>query len=278
MKKIIFVLSMLLHFLLFHWLLHYKINLNIIYDETLTSVKLIPTDKLFLPEPPPPPPVSISSKKTPQIVETPVRPEALKLPEPPGREPKTPPLKESEPESDTPEVSTPEPKLEAPSTDAAQASLPDLSLSSKDMKAFLNKFNKKQAAARAQAMTMTAGASDGPLGMGYGTGKNGPGYGSFNINSAQLKPWAKRALLSIQKNWTIPPAIRKNPRSLVEIAITIERNGNISTVKVSKSAHEETLDQAAVNAIRTSSPLPQLPESFPYKNLQVSLKFNYNWK
>ena len=118
--------------------------------------------------------------------------------------------------------------------------------------------------------------SGGESGQAAGTGRRGRAY--FNIATAELKPWAKQALLSIQNNWTIPAEANRNPRSQVELAVTIEKNGEISAIKINKSSYETTLDEAAVNALRVSSPLPQLPESFQFKNLQVSLRFNYDWK
>jgi TonB family protein len=59
----------------------------------------------------------------------------------------------------------------------------------------------------------------------------------------------------------------------VEITIVIEKNGKISSIKVKQSSNSDTFDQAAVNALRLSSPLPNLPQDFPNKNLEARFMF-----
>jgi TonB family protein len=80
-------------------------------------------------------------------------------------------------------------------------------------------------------------------------------------------------LLSIQKNWLIPTATAEIVDQPVEITIVIEKNGKISSIKVKQSSNSETFDQSALNALRLSSPLPNLPRDFPNKNLEARFMF-----
>jgi TonB family protein len=111
---------------------------------------------------------------------------------------------------------------------------------------------------------------------GVGEGAANPDGGSqvyFNLENYDLSPWAKRVLLRIHKNWMIPMATKIRVKQPVEVAIIIEKNGNISSIKIKQSSNSDTFDQAAVNSIRLSSPLPVLPRDFPGVNLEVRFLF-----
>jgi TonB family protein len=69
---------------------------------------------------------------------------------------------------------------------------------------------------------------------------------------------------------------KENLHQPVEIIIEIEKNGKISSLKVKQSSNSDTFDQAAVNALRLSSPLPNLPQDFPNKNLEARFMFTAN--
>jgi TonB family protein len=165
------------------------------------------------------------------------------------------------------EIPVEAPKLVAPLPDVKE--IPELSIYSENIRDIVRNFNRK----RARTGGGRTAAGVGESGTGDGTSPVDQGQAFFNIENYDLTPWAKRALLSIQKNWLIPMATEKSVDQPVEITIVIEKNGNISSIKVNRPSNSDTFDQAAVNALRLSSPLPNLPRDFPDKNLEARFMF-----
>jgi protein TonB len=100
--------------------------------------------------------------------------------------------------------------------------------------------------------------------------------GSFNINQIDISPWARDVVEKIQKNWAIPASQDEGRKSVVEITVTIGKNGDLLNVGIRNSSAHPTLDQAALNAVRMSAPFPELPDDFPNDNLEAHFLFRYN--
>jgi protein TonB len=110
----------------------------------------------------------------------------------------------------------------------------------------------------------------------YGARISSPGMGSFNINQIDISPWARDVVEKIQKNWAIPASQDEGRKSVVEITVTIGKNGDLLNVGIRNSSAHPTLDQAALNAVRMSAPFPELPDDFPNDNLEAHFLFRYN--
>jgi TonB family protein len=167
-------------------------------------------------------------------------------------------------ESETPVEA---PKLIAPPADVKE--IPELSIYSENIRDIIRNVNRKRESTGSEGTAAGVGES----GAGEGSSPVGRSQAFFNIEDYDLSPWAKRVLLSIQKNWVIPIATEEIVDQPVEITIVIEKNGKISSIKVKQSSSSDTFDQAAVNALRLSSPLPNLPRDFPNNNLEARFMF-----
>jgi TonB family protein len=110
----------------------------------------------------------------------------------------------------------------------------------------------------------------------FGARISTPGKTSFNINKLDISPWAREVVEKIQKNWAIPTSQDDGKKNVVEIKVSIGKNGELLNVSIRNSSAHPTLDQAALNAIRISAPFPELPENFPNNNLDVHFLFQYN--
>lgn len=110
----------------------------------------------------------------------------------------------------------------------------------------------------------------------YATGSRiGRGKTSFHTSGYDISSWAEKVVNKIQKNWIIPsPEMRI--KGLVGISVIIEKNGELSSIQMVNSSSIQALDEAALRAIRMSSPFPDLPDNFPNKNLEVYLEFLYD--
>ncbi|MFZ2053536.1 MAG: energy transducer TonB [Candidatus Aminicenantales bacterium] len=97
---------------------------------------------------------------------------------------------------------------------------------------------------------------------------------SADIKKYNLSPWASKVVELVQKNWDIPPTRPANPDAAVEIAVIIQKNGQIAALEVVASSDDQSFNQAARFAVELSSPFPPLPEDFPPANLEISFVFS----
>jgi TonB family protein len=110
----------------------------------------------------------------------------------------------------------------------------------------------------------------------YGARISSPGKASFNINQIDISPWARDVVEKIQKNWTIPASQDDGGKRIVEVTVAIRKNGDLLNVGIRNSSANPTLDQAALNAVRMSSPFPELPDNFPNDSLEAHFLFQYD--
>jgi TonB family protein len=82
----------------------------------------------------------------------------------------------------------------------------------------------------------------------------------------------------VMKNWSasLPDEFRKGTQGLAIIRFDINRDGTIANISLERTSENDSLDQAAVNAIRNSSPLTPLPPAFKGPRIAVRSVFYYN--
>ena len=98
---------------------------------------------------------------------------------------------------------------------------------------------------------------------------------SFRVHDYDITPWAERVVNRIQSNWTIPLRQVALTSDVVGISVIVERNGELASVEILNSSRDQSLDQSALEAVKKSSPFPNLPADFPYKNLEALFVFQY---
>jgi len=111
------------------------------------------------------------------------------------------------------------------------------------------------------------------------------GLVSFDTKGYDLGVYIAQILRIIERNWknNIPPAARwKGQEGAIFVDMSIVRDAatGIETAVInvtrSWSSGKPAFDQAALIALRISSPLPPLPAFFPYDHLDGRLGFLYN--
>jgi TonB family protein len=256
LRRTTFLLSVLLHLMVIYWIMRVEIPL-LIYPEEEKVITVIPISAL------PPELISPGSQKITAGKKLSGKETGLATGSRSGTH------SASTTTSGTTGEETPleAPKLITPPLDVKE--IPELSIYSENVQDIVRNFNRK----RARTAEEGAAAGVGENGTSVGSGTAGESRAFFNIENYDLTPWSKRVLLSIQKNWVIPIATEKSVDQPVEIIIVIEKNGKISYIKVKQSSNSNTFDQSAVNALRLSSPLPNLPQDFPNKNLEARFMF-----
>lgn len=265
---IFFVLSAALNLALFHWLLHTNIPLVEFKKEKIIEVIPVSAEKLVFTGEPAPPPITGPTPTPSEAAAHPLSSQAAA----PGKAPTRNQYTVSPGKINPSPVS----KLKAPPPDSPLPSLQDLSIYSENMQRLLRNFDRRRiGTSKAEAQGVSGTGSSVEMGSENLPGEEGEGQGFFNVRNYNLGPWAKQALSRIQENWSIPSISKQNTGNRVEITVLIEKDGTISSMQIKKSSTMEPLDQAALHALRLSSPLPHLPKDFPLENLTASLKFNY---
>jgi periplasmic protein TonB len=81
---------------------------------------------------------------------------------------------------------------------------------------------------------------------------------------------------AIELAWRYPlEAARKGQEGKVLVGFVINKNGNISDLKILTSSGFALLDESVLTAIKIATPFSPLPESFKKKRLPISGAFNY---
>jgi len=123
----------------------------------------------------------------------------------------------------------------------------------------------------------TGGVASGGASGGTGTGSGGQRAGAtFQSPGYDISPWAEKVIDIVQLNWKIPDVRNILEKSEVHISVTIEKNGTFSAFDIAGGVNLEIFNAAAANALRSSSPLPPLPEDFPASNLNALFVFTYH--
>lgn len=99
---------------------------------------------------------------------------------------------------------------------------------------------------------------------------------SILVEDYDLTPWAKEVVNTILKKWNIPYPKELGVKGVVGISVIIDESGEILSAQVVNSSFVLLLDEAALKALKESSPFPSLPRYFPEKSLSVLFEFYYD--
>jgi TonB family protein len=98
--------------------------------------------------------------------------------------------------------------------------------------------------------------------------------------TGELKPYLEIMKRKVRERWyrLIPPAARSPElkQGSVTIEFSVQRNGAITDPKVASHSGDVNLDEAALNAIRETSPLSPLPSTTKTDHLAMRFRFQYN--
>jgi TonB family protein len=133
----------------------------------------------------------------------------------------------------------------------------------------------------------TRGAYRGGVG-GYGTGGRGGGSGaggggggqrvgmSIALKGYDLMPWATSVVDRIQLNWILPAVLEVPDKARISMIVVIKKTGELDSIEILEGTSIEALDQAALEALRSSLPFPALPADFPGDLLEITFEFRYD--
>ncbi|MEK6531501.1 MAG: TonB family protein [Deltaproteobacteria bacterium] len=101
---------------------------------------------------------------------------------------------------------------------------------------------------------------------------------ALQLNTSELK--YQEYLLNIKQKiefyWEYPlAAIKNNWQGRLRIDFSINKDGTIKDIRLVRSSSYPGLDDAAITALRLSSPFPPLPESFGVEDISIHGSFEY---
>jgi TonB family protein len=125
----------------------------------------------------------------------------------------------------------------------------------------------------------------GPGGLGPGMNRP-PSAGRLATNATILSDpqgvdftsYMLKVLAAVKRNWfaIYPESARLGSRGKVALVLSIDRSGNIPSLKISMPSGILALDRAAVAGVSASQPLPPLPSEFHGNQIMLQLVFAYN--
>lgn len=97
-------------------------------------------------------------------------------------------------------------------------------------------------------------------------------------NGVDFSGYIGKALATVKKNWidAMPATFYAGAKGKVTLEFQIQSDGKIENILLKASSGTDSLDQAAIQSVRDSSPLDHLPHNFKgsYINLRLSLSYN----
>ena len=121
------------------------------------------------------------------------------------------------------------------------------------------------------ALPYSSFAMNGPTqgGMGF----SGPGGGDF---SGRFPSYVDAVRNRISSNWlqsTVDPSVRWAPRA--DFSFTVLRDGTVTNVQMLQTSGNRSVDNSALRAIQSSSPMSPLPSNYSGNSVTVEFWFDF---
>ena len=100
---------------------------------------------------------------------------------------------------------------------------------------------------------------------------------SFDTAGWDLGPYARKVQERVQSNWHVPEAqVVLRQKGWVAIRFEVYKDGSIRDLQVVRPSGIPSYDQSAVDALRSSNPLPPLPGEVTVPKISGLFRFYYN--
>ena len=90
--------------------------------------------------------------------------------------------------------------------------------------------------------------------------------------------YVAKVVSEVRKQWyaAMPPEVYGGEKGMTVVLLRIERDGKVVNISMESNPGRDSLDQAAMNAVRSSSPLDPLPPKFKGPYMDLRFRFLYN--
>jgi TonB family protein len=101
-----------------------------------------------------------------------------------------------------------------------------------------------------------------------------------HIKGVNFIVYMNQVSTAVRHNWTasMPESVKAGETGVVIIRVEVARDGTFlnDTPRLETTSRRDTLDNAAIAAIRASAPFPNLPDDFHGSEVELRLAFLYN--
>jgi protein TonB len=119
---------------------------------------------------------------------------------------------------------------------------------------------------------ISSGSGTGGVGSGYGDG-TGTGLGSGYFPYAYYIQTLRNKISSSWYSSLVSPGLKG--KYIVVVYFRIQRNGEISDLKLERKSQNNSLDLSSLRAVKDAAPFPPLPHDFPGQYLGVHFEFEW---
>jgi TonB family protein len=100
---------------------------------------------------------------------------------------------------------------------------------------------------------------------------------SFDTAAWDLGPYARQVQERVQSNWHVPEAqMVLRQQGWVAIRFNVQKDGRVTDLQVIRPSGIPSYDQSALDALRSSNPLPPLPSQVTVPQIGGVFRFFYN--
>lgn len=100
---------------------------------------------------------------------------------------------------------------------------------------------------------------------------------SAEPSQSEVNSWQSNVQRHIGRRLKFPAAARRRgEEGFAIVRFTVDRNGNVRSAAIASSTGFQTLDQAAVDLVYASSPVPQPPQGTPDRELTMGMQLEYD--
>ena len=106
-------------------------------------------------------------------------------------------------------------------------------------------------------------------------GAGGIDLGPASVFGDRYAAYANLVRDTLASHWN-QSGIHTSPGQICKVSFTIQRNGSVTNVQISRKSGDYLLDTSAQRAVLDSSPMPSLPPDFPRNDATVEFSFHLN--
>ncbi|MFQ5532415.1 MAG: TonB family protein, partial [Candidatus Methylomirabilales bacterium] len=99
---------------------------------------------------------------------------------------------------------------------------------------------------------------------------------SLETRSSEYAPYLAGVKRRIQQHWRVHPYVKQvGLTANLVVLFSINRDGELARLDVTKSSGVSILDEAAVGAVRAAAPYSPFPPMFTFQRLNIIANFHY---
>jgi protein TonB len=99
-----------------------------------------------------------------------------------------------------------------------------------------------------------------------------------NVTDSNAIPsWSRQVAALLERNKRYPAAARaKGDKGTAQLAFSLDRQGRVTTARITKSSGSAALDQEALDLVRRAQPFPSPPAALNGAQVDLTVPVRFN--